>query len=49
MACPYNEKVWKNRKARSFRAHVTCGPPTEMKVPVILSEAKDLQFRSVAN
>jgi hypothetical protein len=26
-----------------------CGPPMEMKVAVILSEAKDLQFRSEAN
>ncbi len=27
----------------------TCGPPMEMKVVVILSEPKDLQFRSEAN
>ena len=27
----------------------TCSPPMEMKVAVILSEAKDLQFRSEVN
>jgi hypothetical protein len=26
-----------------------CGPPKGMKVAVILSEAKDLQFRTEAN
>jgi len=26
-----------------------CGPPKEMKVAVILSEAKDLQVRTEAN
>ena len=33
----------------SFEFTWACGPPMEMKVAVILSEAKDLQFQSEAN
>jgi hypothetical protein len=39
-----------NKRQRCYSERpCACGAPTETKVAVILSEAKDLQFRSEAN